>query len=91
LFERFLKDRQHIAIVVNEHGATDGLVTLEDLIETLMGMEIMDETDDVEDMRALARKQWKERAKAMGLDVDIFDQKMTEQANPVGAKSRAAD
>ncbi|MBW2491847.1 MAG: HlyC/CorC family transporter [Deltaproteobacteria bacterium] len=91
LFERFLKDRQHIAIVVNEHGGTDGLVTLEDLIETLMGMEIMDETDDVEDMRALARKQWKERAKAMGLDVDIFDQKMTEQANPVGAKSRAAD
>jgi len=91
LLERFLKDRQHIAIVVNEHGGTDGLVTLEDLIETLMGMEIMDETDDVEDMRALARKQWKERAKAMGLDVDIFDQKMTEQANPVGAKSRAAD
>ena len=65
LLERFLKDRQHIAIVVNEHGGTDGLVTLEDLIETLMGMEIMDETDDVEDMRALARKQWVERAKAM--------------------------
>ena len=74
LFEQFLKDRQHIAIVVNEHGATDGLVTLEDLIETLVGMEIMDETDDVEDMRALARKQWKARAKAMGLDADIFDQ-----------------
>jgi len=74
LLERFLKDRQHIAIVVNEHGGADGLVTLEDLIETLMGMEIMDETDDVEDMRALARKQWKERAKTMGLDADIFDQ-----------------
>jgi len=66
LLERFLTDRQHIAIVVNEHGGTDGLVTLEDLIETLMGMEIMDETDDVEDMRALARKQWMERAKAIG-------------------------
>ena len=73
LLERFLKDRQHIAIVVNEYGGTDGLVTLEDLIETLMGMEIMDETDDVEDMRALARKQWMERAKAMGLEADIFD------------------
>lgn len=74
LLERFLKDRQHIAIVVNEYGGTAGLVTLEDLLETLMGMEIMDETDDVEDMRALARQQWKERIKTMGLDADIFDQ-----------------
>ena len=48
---------------------TDGLVTLEDLIETLMGMEIMDETDDVKNMRALARKQWVERTKAMGLEL----------------------
>jgi CBS domain containing-hemolysin-like protein len=81
LLERFLKDRQHIAIVVNEYGGTDGLVTLEDLIETLMGMEIMDETDDVKDMRDLARQQWKERAKTMGLDADIFDQGKAEQAN----------
>ncbi len=73
LLELFLTDRQHIAIVVNEHGGTDGLVTLEDVIETLMGMEIMDETDDVEDMRALARKQWLARAKIMGLDIDTFD------------------
>ena len=73
LLERFLNDRQHIAIVVNEYGETAGLVTLEDLIETIMGMEIMDETDDVEDMRALARKQWIKRSKAMGLDADIPD------------------
>lgn len=92
LLERFLKDRQHIAIVVNnKHGGTDGLVTLEDLIETIMGMEIMDETDDVEDMRALARKQWKKRAKAMGLDADIFDQSKAEQANSADAKNRAVD
>jgi CBS domain containing-hemolysin-like protein len=86
MLERFLKDRQHIAIVVNEHGGTDGLVTLEDLIETLMGMEIMDETDDVEDMRALARKQWKLRAKAMGLDADIFDQRKAEQKRGADVK-----
>lgn len=91
LLERFLKDRHHIAIVVDEHGGTDGLVTLEDLIETLMGMEIMDETDDVEDMRALARKQWKERAKAMGLDADIFNVRKTERANLSDAKSHMAD
>ncbi len=91
LLERFLKDRQHIAIVVNEYGGTDGVVTLEDLIETLTGMEIMDETDDVEDMRALARKQWKERVKAMGLDADIFDQSKAEQTNSADVKSRVSD
>ncbi len=74
LLERLLKERQHIAVVVNEHGGTSGLLTLEDLIETLMGMEIVDETDDVVDMRALARNRWMERAKAMGLDADLKDQ-----------------
>ena len=91
LLEHFLKNRQHITIVVNEYGGTDGLVTLEDLIETLMGMEIMDETDDVEDMRALARKQWVERAKAMGLETDIFDQRKAEPINSADPKGRAAD
>jgi CBS domain containing-hemolysin-like protein len=86
LLERFLKDRKHIAIVVNEHGGTDGLVTLEDLIETLMGMEIMDETDNVENMRALARKQWMERAKTMGLVSDIFEQRVAEHANSTDPK-----
>ncbi|PLX89352.1 MAG: hemolysin [Desulfuromonas sp.] len=91
LLERFLKERQHIAIVVNEHGGTEGLVTLEDLIETLMGMEIVDETDDVEDMRALARKYWKKRADAMGLDADIFDPKEVDQSHAAGDNNRPTD
>jgi len=91
LLELFLKDRQHIAIVVNEHGGTDGLVTLEDLIETLMGMEIMDETDDVEDMRVLARKQWMERAKAMGIEADIFETKKNEHENSMVSTNRNVD
>lgn len=74
LLELFLKERQHIAIVVNEHGGTEGLATLEDIIETLMGMEIMDETDDVEDMRVLARKKWTQRIKSMGLDIENLNQ-----------------
>ncbi|QTA80112.1 CNNM and CBS domains-containing protein [Desulfonema limicola] len=88
LLERFLKDRQHIAIVVNEYGGTDGLVTLEDLIETLMGMEIMDETDDVEDMRSLARKQWMERAKSMGIEADISEQIKDKPVNPDNPKNQ---
>ncbi len=70
LLERILENRQHIVVVINEYGGTEGLVTLEDLVETLMGMEIMDERDNVEDMRALARKQWEERITALGLNVD---------------------
>lgn len=73
LLERFLKDRQQIAMVVNEYGETEGLVTLEDLIETLMGLEIVDETDDVADMRVLARKQWLERIKTMGLEANVLE------------------
>lgn len=73
LLESFLRNRQHIAIIVNEYGGTSGLVTLEDLIETLMGMEIMDEMDSVVDMRALARKKWKDRAKVLGIEGKIAE------------------
>ena len=70
LLEFLLDKRQHIALVVDEHGGTTGLVTLEDVVETLLGMEIIDEMDKVEDMQALARQQWTKRAKALGLKVD---------------------
>jgi CBS domain containing-hemolysin-like protein len=89
LFEHFLKDRHHIAVVVDEHGGTEGLVSLEDLIETLLGMEIVDETDNVENMRALARKKWIERAKALGISSEIAEQSKAEQdASPDAAKPR---
>jgi CBS domain containing-hemolysin-like protein len=89
LLEQFLKDRKHIAIVVDEHGGTDGIVTLEDLIETLMGMEIMDETDDVEDMRALARKQWEKRVRAMGFVSEISERAESGHLDPADREGRA--
>lgn len=70
LLEFFLDTRQHIALVVDEYGGTKGVVTLEDVVETLLGMEILDEMDRVEDMQALARLQWEKRAKAIGLQID---------------------
>ena len=67
LLERLTQSRQHAALVVDEHGGVAGIVTMEDVIETLLGIEIMDETDRVADMRALARQQWLRRAAAMGI------------------------
>ena len=67
LFERFTEERSHIALLVDEFGGSAGLATLEDVVETLLGFEIMDEADRTEDMRVLARQQWESRAKRLGL------------------------
>ena len=55
--DHFLESKQHFALVTNEFGGTEGAVTLEDVFETLIGEEIVDELDEVEDMREYAREQ----------------------------------
>ncbi len=67
LFDTFIKQRAHIALVVDEFGNTTGIVTMEDIIETLLGLEIMDESDAIEDMQKQARKNWEKRAQRMGI------------------------
>ncbi len=67
LFYLFLEKREHIAAVVDEFGGMAGIVTMEDVIETLLGLEIVDESDTAEDMQALARRSWERRARALGL------------------------
>jgi CBS domain containing-hemolysin-like protein len=67
LFDHFLQKREHIALVVDEYGGTAGVVTMEDVMETLLGMEITDESDSIDDMQALARKNWEKRARRIGL------------------------
>jgi len=59
LFDDFINRREHIFLVVDEYGGTAGIVTLEDAVETLLGVEIVDEVDSVDDMRAFALEQWK--------------------------------
>ena len=53
---------QHLAIVADSFGTVVGLVTMEDLFETLLGLEILDESDKVEDLRKLARENWEKRS-----------------------------
>lgn len=69
LFEGLVEDRTHVAIVVDEYGGLAGLVTLEDVVETLLGLEIMDEVDTVDDMQRYAREKWEVRARGMGISL----------------------
>ena len=70
LFNRFLSTREHIALVVDQFGGMAGIVTMEDVIETLIGIEIVDESDHADDMQVLARRNWERRARRLGLVVE---------------------
>lgn len=67
LLEMLTRRREHLAIVNDNFGSIAGLVTMEDLLETLLGIEIVDETDTVTDLQKLARSEWQKRAKRLGL------------------------
>ena len=67
LLENFLSRGDVIAQVIDEHGGVDGVVTMEDVVESLIGLEIVDEHDSVEDMRAMAKERWRKRAQRLGL------------------------
>ena len=78
IYDRLMYEKSHIALVVDEYGTVQGLVTLEDVVETLIGLEITDESDKVEDMQSLAHKKWRERMETLGIDPDSLENKSSE-------------
>ncbi|HSG08277.1 MAG TPA: hemolysin family protein [Longimicrobiales bacterium] len=69
-FDELLHRRTHIMLVIDEFGGMDGILTMEDVLEAMLGLEIVDEGDKAIDMRVLARRLGKRRAQEMGMDVD---------------------
>ena len=69
VLEKLLDNREHILLVVDKYGGMEGVVTLEDVVETLIGIEIVDEADNAVDMRKVARDKWADRMQKLGIDV----------------------
>lgn len=67
ILEEFIRRQAHIFLVINEYGGTEGIITLEDAIESLLGAEITDETDLVADLRELAKQRRAGRLQPFGL------------------------
>lgn len=58
IWQRMLQKKEHISVIVDEYGCMRGIVTMEDVIETMLGVEIVDECDTIEDLQAMARKKY---------------------------------
>lgn len=65
VWEEMLKEKEHIAQVRNEYGLFLGVVSMEDIIETIIGQEIVDEKDTVADLQEYAREKWKEQTEML--------------------------
>ena len=63
IWEKFLEKKEHISVIIDEYGTFRGIVTMEDVIETMLGQEIVDETDEVVDMQEYAKEQWEKAQK----------------------------
>ncbi len=66
IWEKLLEKKEHISIIIDEYGSLRGIVTLEDVIESMLGFEIVDEKDEVVDMQEYAKAQWKKQQKKQG-------------------------
>ena len=65
IWEKMLSKKEHISVILDEYGSVRGIVTMEDVIETMLGHEIVDETDEVVDMQEYAKEQWEKAQKEL--------------------------
>ena len=63
IWDELLKGKEQISVIIDEYGAFQGILTLEDILETILGLEILDESDTVSDMQQYARERWQQRQK----------------------------
>jgi len=80
VMDELLDKRVHLLLVLDPFGGLDGVVTLEDVVETLIGIEIVDEADTTVDMRQLARQRWRERVQRLGIDPALLDAELRPEA-----------
>jgi len=75
LMQTMVSERVTMSLIINEYGDPLGIATMEDLVETMLGMEIVDESDSHIDMQQRARELWRVRARAAGLELDADQNK----------------
>lgn len=63
IWEKLIEKKEQISVIIDEYGSMRGIVTMEDVIETMLGQEIVDETDEVVDMQEYAKEQWEKAQK----------------------------
>lgn len=84
IWEKLLAKKEHISVIIDEYGCFRGLVTMEDVIETMLGTEIVDEKDKVTDMQEFAREKWQEQQEQQeqqnqeDLEEDLEDEQSVE-------------
>ena len=70
IWEKLLERKEHISAILDEYGSLRGIVTMEDVIETMLGQEIVDEKDEVVDMQEYAKDQWEKAQKEIIIKAD---------------------